>query len=132
MGDYTLGWSGLHKFLKTHGLTPLYDACINAGHDKLIEILFFKKGAPARICGQIIAWDAKIQITRRGETAFCSLTHVKAGVGTKFFEKSKLRWINRDQRQKMQQIGARPCVFKKLYKPDHPNVYSPILAIDND
>ena len=55
-GDYALGSSSLHNFLKTHGLTSLTGALFNADHDRLIESYIFSKIAPFRIFGQIITW----------------------------------------------------------------------------
>ena len=43
MGDYILGWSCLYNFLKTPGLTLLYDAEFKADHHKIIKIYIFKK-----------------------------------------------------------------------------------------
>ena len=42
-------------------LPPLSDAFFNADHDELIEIYIFLKqfGGPARICGEIIIFEAK-------------------------------------------------------------------------
>ena len=59
--DYALGWSALYNFFLTHDLIPLADAFFNADQDELIKIYIFAKdsGAPARICGKIIAWEAK-------------------------------------------------------------------------
>ena len=48
--------SGLHNFLKTHGLTHLSDS---ADHGELIEIYIVKKLGPERSLGSIITCESK-------------------------------------------------------------------------
>ena len=62
MGDYTLGWSDLYNFLKTHGLTRLTDAFLTLIMMRSSKFTFSKEIKWPRlvcICGQIITWEVR-------------------------------------------------------------------------